>query len=244
MAIRFSGYSTRTFQAVALGMFFCTTVACKAVTISVTGTAANTDTTLYSNMTSHNAGSTARNRVGRTNSFGNRRMLTRFDLSAVPAGSTITSVTLQLLMVETPSAGPVTTPQNLHRVTRTWVEGTGIGTGAGGQMIAGAATWNSSEHGSVLWTTPGGDFVGASSAVSNVGDTTNLPISWTGAGLVADVQLWHNTPAQNSGWILIGDESIAQSARGYASAEATTEDPPVLFVEYTPASGINDWSSY
>lgn len=42
------------------------------------------------------------------------------------------------------------------------------------------------------------------------------PASYTVAstpGLVADVQVWLQTPAQNPGWTLIGDEQSLQSAK-------------------------------
>src|SRR5207249_3544182 len=102
-----------------------------------------------------------------------RRGAIRFDLSAVPAGSTITGVTLMLSMTKTRSG-----PQNvvLHRALMNWGEGTsnaatggvGAGEGDGVQATAGDATWFYTTFSSQRWAAPGGDFVAAASASASV----------------------------------------------------------------------------
>jgi hypothetical protein len=54
--------------------------------------------------------------------------------------------------------------------------------------------------------------------------------------LVADVQAWVNGTASNYGWIVIGNESGAGTAKGFASREATTTSQrPQLTITYTVA---------
>ncbi len=84
------------------------------------------------------------------------RALSRFDFSVVPPGATIMNVEFSLRM-----AGPLrAVPCRLtfHRMTKSWVEGTGTGTG--GEPETGSATWNSRRSGveAMAWDQPGGDF--------------------------------------------------------------------------------------
>src|SRR4030067_3482017 len=60
------------------------------------------------------------------------------------------------------------------------------------------------------------------------------PYAGTGAGLVADVQSWVDTPASNFGWLMKDDETTTTTARKYYSREGFT--PPKLKIDYTPAS--------
>jgi hypothetical protein len=223
----------------------CVTGRAEGAVLVLSGTSVTEDSTLYSDNTSDNAGGADRMRVGATLAHGSRRALIKFDVSGAPSGSIVTSVALTLLMVEAPATGPANTPQSLHRVTNSWVEGNGIGSGAGGQVIAGTVTWNSREHGSLLWTSPGGDFTATASATATVGNVTFQPVTWADMGLVADVQAWLNAPSQNFGWVLIGDETTLQSARGYAASEdLATANQPVLVVTYTPPAAVRDWHLY
>lgn len=216
-----------------------------AVSVSVTGTTDTDDSTLYSNATSDNGGATDRGRVGRTGSFGERRMLVRFDLSGIPTNSVVSSATLQMLMAEAPPTGPNPTTQSIHRVTASWVEGNGTGTGAAGTIVNGAVSWDSREHGSVLWATPGGDFDALPSAQVSAGNVTFVYELWDGVGVTSDVQSWISNPGINHGWIVVGDESQAQTARGYGSSESIDPDErPVLFIEYSPPAKVEDWPAF
>src|SRR5207253_30785 len=92
-----------------------------------------------------------------------RRGLIRFDLSTVPAGSTVNSVTLTLNMSKTKNGAQTIA---LHRVQQAWGEGTskagtggtGSGEGDGIQATAGDATWTFTFFSTQSWTTAGGDF--------------------------------------------------------------------------------------
>jgi uncharacterized repeat protein (TIGR01451 family) len=167
-----------------------------------------------------------------------RRGAVRFDLSAVPAGATINSVTLTLNMSMTVS-GPSTVA--LHRALLNWGEGTsnagtgGTGSGEGDGIAAttGDVTWFYNTFPSSTWTTPGGDFVAASSASTSVGSVGQY--QWSGAGLIADVLQWVNNPGSNFGWIVTGNETTGGSAKQFDTKEnANPANRPSLTVNYTP----------
>ena len=42
--------------------------------------------------------------------------------------------------------------------------------------------------------------------------------SWTSSQMISDVQNWLDNPATNYGWILLGNESVGQTAKQFASA--------------------------
>ena len=157
-----------------------------------------------------------------------RRGLLQFNLASIPAGAVVTSVglTMNLTKLKTTQAALTT----LQRVTSNWVEGTtNAGTrGNGATANTGDATWlhRSSPQ---AWTTPGGDFLGTTSAVLNV---TGLGLyTWTGEGLVTDVQAWLVQPSQNFGWILRGDEARSQSVKEFGSRTGSVQ--PSLRIEFT-----------
>lgn len=178
-------------------------------------------------------------RTGSRNGFASRRALLRFDIgSAVPAGSVITSVSLELNMDRTVTGS---LPFSLYRLTRSWGEGASnaVGVeGAGDQAEAGDATWEQAFFPNENWTTPGGDYAGTASATRNVGSTGLY--SWTGNGLVNDVQAWLDTPLQNFGWILIGPTDETSAKRFLSSEAFNAADRPRLTIGYT--SSQPTWS--
>jgi len=164
-----------------------------------------------------------------------RRALVRFDLSAIPPGSTINSVQLGL---EVDLVPPTATgfDASIHRVTADWGEGSSVALGAGGGGAAAVppdATWLHREFDTVFWTTPGGDFVSAPSGLAAVGAGTG-PIEFPSSpGLVADVQAWVDDPGQNFGWVILGEETNPQNARRVGSRENSSLTP-VLIVDFEP----------
>jgi len=167
-----------------------------------------------------------------------RRSLIAFDLSSVPAGSTVTTATLSLSMNNTiTGAGDIT----LHRVDADWGEagsnsggpGPGAGAGAGGGAAAepGDATWTHAFFNTVPWTN-GGDHVSTPSATTSVAG--NARYQWSAPGLVADAQAWIDGATPNHGWLLRGNETIT-SAKRFASREnLTVPNRPELALTYTP----------
>ena len=145
-----------------------------------------------------------------------RRALVRFDVAAIPPGAVISGAALTL---HVSNVSDVTFRTfTLHRVQRDWGEGTSSGTGGNGAPATdGDATWLHAVHPDVSWTSAGGDFepiVSASQAVNDVGFYT-----WSTPAMVADLQAWLQEPSANFGWALIGDESLAGTARRFDSRE-------------------------
>jgi hypothetical protein len=173
--------------------------------------------------------------VGRTSQPLNsiRRGLLAFDLEGwIPAGSVVTAVTLELELTpsNTSDAGV-----SLHRVLDSWGEGASSSSGGGGAAAQpDDATWLHRYFDAEFWALPGGDFVEASSASIDVGGPGVYAWSST-PELVADVQAWVADPAENHGWLLIGDEGGPSTAKRFVSREGDEEGMhPRLWVDFTP----------
>ncbi|MGI9014659.1 MAG: DNRLRE domain-containing protein, partial [Phycisphaerales bacterium] len=116
------------------------------------------DNTLYEDtdgMLSNGAGE--RIFVGRTGDGSIRRALLAFDVAAaVPAGSTINSVSLRMNMSRTIAGDH---DVSLHTLTADWGEGASDALGAEGRGIQaeeGDATWIHTFYDDMFWTTEGG----------------------------------------------------------------------------------------
>ncbi|CAG1006953.1 Spore coat protein A [Phycisphaerales bacterium] len=166
-----------------------------------------------------------------------RRALVRFDLSGIPAGSTVTDATLTLHLSRTSSDE---FHVHAHRLTSSWGEGASIGDGnggGGGPAQTDDATWMFNHYFSSMWTTQGGDFVALPSAMAIVGFNFG-PYTWNDPSLTADVQAWVNSPALNQGWILLGDETTSPTSKRFNSRQHPDEAKrPTLTVTFTPPSG-------
>ncbi|MDH3520476.1 MAG: multicopper oxidase domain-containing protein, partial [Myxococcales bacterium] len=61
--------------------------------------------------------------------------------------------------------------------------------------------------------------------------------TWSSAAMAADVQAWFNTPANNFGWILIGNEVDLRSVDRFDTRENTTAaNRPALTINFTVAA--------
>ncbi|GMV26559.1 MAG: hypothetical protein AMXMBFR58_25900 [Phycisphaerae bacterium] len=181
---------------------------------------------------------------GKNNDGKLRRALVRFDVSTIPAGATINSVTLRLTLDQTISLNQ---PASVHRVTADWGEGAsnaGLPGGQGTTPAPGDATWIHRFFDGTLWSTPGGDYnATASSSATHSG--TDGPKEWTSAALAQDVRDWLADPSTNFGWVIRGNEASMGSARRYHSREAAVEaQRPVLIVDYTPCKADFDGTGF
>jgi hypothetical protein len=164
-----------------------------------------------------------------------RRALLAFPVEdLVPTGTTIDSVALRLHMSQT-ATGMQTIV--MHRLRFGWGEGTsnaqGGGGGGGAPSTRGDATWVHRFYPDSLWQNDGSDYDNFPSATIIV----EAPgfYTWSGAGLRADVQSWIDGSQQNHGWVLIGNESGAKTAKRFDSRENSDKSVrPVLLVYYTP----------
>ncbi|MDX2149041.1 MAG: DNRLRE domain-containing protein [Planctomycetota bacterium] len=169
--------------------------------------------------------------AGATAALEIRRALVRFDLSQIPTNATIENVTVRL--VPDRLSGPPS-PISLHALTADWGEGNSnanMQEGTGATAEPGDATWTFAFYETVPWAI-GGEFDPDVSAAA----TITLPIATTfsGPGLVADVQGWVRQPATNFGWMLRGDESRARSSVRFVSRDsANAANRPTLTVTYT-----------
>jgi len=174
-------------------------------------------------------------RVGLVGASRIRRTLLAFPIAeTLPSGSTIVSVTLTLEMSRSPTNAKTS---RLRRVLTDWGEGASDANareGIGISAATGDATWRNTFYNTAEWTAQGGDFSSAISAVAVVGGLGSYTWGST-TNMVADVQAWLDTPSTNFGWILIGDESAASTAKRFNSKEFA--DPalrPTLRVEFIP----------
>lgn len=164
-----------------------------------------------------------------------RRGVLAFDIAGtIPAGSTITAVSLTMNMSMTP-AGALTV--ELHKLLADWGEGTShapMGEGDGAPATPNDATWRHRFFDTIFWTMQGGDFsatVSASQSVGGVGQYT-----WSSAQMVADVQSWLDSPTSNFGWLVLGDETASATAKRFDTRESAS--PPVLTIQYIPGPRV------
>ncbi|MEY4374222.1 MAG: hypothetical protein RL760_388 [Candidatus Eisenbacteria bacterium] len=176
-------------------------------------------------------------RVGVNGGSTLRRGALKFNLAAIPAGSTVTSVSLRMSC----TAAGTTSPQTimLKRMLASWGEGPSQAFGGGGTIAqAPDCTWLHRFFPNTSWSTPGGDFsstVSVSRSVSTMGTYT-----WTSTPqFVADVQSMVRNPAGNFGWCVQGNEVTLQSVKRFDSREAAAATRPELTVVFTP-SGLYD----
>lgn len=177
--------------------------------------------------------------AGRTNQGVNnlRRGLVHFDVASVlPPDARIKSA---LLMLYLSRSQDFKSEINLYRVLNDWGQGASYAKGGkGAPAETNDATWLHTFYPDTSWLNEGGDYVMQSSASLDVGPD-NGSYTWESRQMNNDVQSWVDTPGENFGWILIGDENTPQSVMGFASREVTcsdrafsTELPPLLVVTY------------
>lgn len=203
------------------------------------------DTTLHSDDLNASNGAGPVFFAGRTNRGAGslRRALVYFDVTAIPPGSSITSVSVALAVTREPSTPPLTGA--LRRILSAWGEaGSSSSNGNGAPAETGDATWSHRFYGAggQTWTTAGSDLAGATSATAPFGAAGTTVTFASTPQLVADVQSWLDTPSANQGWAILGDELTAGSATQFASRQNPTMVlRPRLIVAYTPPpAGSND----
>lgn len=180
------------------------------------------------------AGTTAQIRV--------RRALLWANLSSIPAGATVTSVTLEMT-VDRSGLNSGESPFTIHRLLKDWGEGDVEPSGEGGfgaPAEAGDATWTYNFFNTSEWDTAGGDFTATASATANAGQTGSTA-TWTSETMAADVQGWIDDPASNFGWLIKSDqEGAAGVVKKFFSSEAADNRPRLtIVVNVPPAPGAD-----
>ena len=158
--------------------------------------------------------------VGRTNQSNNsiRRGLITFDIAEkIPADSKVTAVTLTLNIERAPDGEESI---ELHRVLADWGEGSSSTKGGrGAPATTGDATWIHTFYDTDLWSQPGGDFSADISAAAIVGGEGSYVWGST-PEMVEDVQFWLDSPENNFGWLLLGNETASGTAKAFASRQS------------------------
>ncbi|WP_223789392.1 DNRLRE domain-containing protein [Marinicella meishanensis] len=192
------------------------------------------DNTLYETVdgsTSNGAGD--RLFMGKTNSNAIRRAVLEFDVTDIPATAVIESVALDLAIINLPTGADSGTA-DIHFVTAEWGAAGSSGSGNGAPSQSGDATWIHRLFDTDSWNTAGGDFIGTASASTSYSDSDTTLSFASSSGLIADVTTWVQNPAENHGWIILGDEANLGNARGMGSADNLNSNArPVLTIEYT-----------
>ena len=204
---------------------------------------AGADNTLYEDsLGSVSNGSGAIMVAGRTNGEVDsiRRAVLFFDVAGnIPHGAVVESVALSLYLNKGNGGAR---EMRLHRLLTDWGEGASVkdGGGLGATAEPGDATWLHTFYPDAFWGPDGGRYVGrvsASQLVGTAGGDNDLAGSYTWPGtdrLVDDVRRWVKKPSMNHGWILVGDESVKQTAKQFASRESVSlELRPMLEVTYS-----------
>ena len=199
---------------------------------------ASSDNTMYAEDGSLSNGGGNCIFTGTTDNGSARRALLRFDLSSIPAGSTINSVSLRLYCSRAKQNTAYI--ESLHRVLADWGEGTSHASGEEGQG-AGAttndATWTHRMYPATTWTNPGGDYVAGASASTGIGQNGQY-FTWASPGMVADLQAWLDGTSPNFGWIIIGQEGQGRTSKRFDSRQGLDAGRrPMLTIDYTSGGG-------
>lgn len=174
--------------------------------------------------------------AGKTNVNSRRRALVAFDLSQIPVGAKITSVTLTLHISLT-TAGTET--MSIHGVSAGWGEGTSnaglFRDGDGTSSKTNDATWVHRFFSTTRWTNQGGDFDPSTDATAAAGSAGESIVFNATTAMIGRVQDWVDQPLTNFGWIVVGNESASHSTKQFDSRETTDSDNrPTLSVDYLP----------
>ena len=164
-----------------------------------------------------------------------QRTLYKFDIAgAVPAGATVTDVTLTLQM--TLSGGATTAPLKLHRLLADWGEGTSSAFGgSGAPSTTGDASWAYRFFPTVLWAAAGGDFVSTPTTALTTTIGSGTVVLPTSSAFVDDVQAIVDGTEADFGWMLRNDETTLGSARAFSSREEpSVAARPTLRLSFTP----------
>ncbi len=148
--------------------------------------------------------------VGQDNGNNTEHALVRFDLSSIPAGSTITAATLRLNAYK--ENGNANWNIEVHRVTEAWTE-----TGS---------NWDTTD-GSTAWSGGGGGSYDPGIEASLPGTVTG----WYEWDVSALVQAWHGGTHLNHGVALVPDSTSKRNETLFDSREGGS--PPELVISYT-----------
>jgi hypothetical protein len=237
----------KSFSTLLLLLASCCSVSVHAAVVTL---GADKDTSIFQNNVNNAGGGGPGLFAGTNGGNSPRRALISFDLSSIPAGSTITDVQLTLTLGQVAGMGPDTATIGLFLLTRIGAKAQPTAAqrglpvaGTAQRPGVGDATWNAAMFPGTLWTTPWRRPCHAPRALLYFSEARTLetPFTWLSTPqLVADAQGWLDNPATNFGWEIINAvESSASSVFGFYSSEQHTfaggsvNQEPALQVTYT-----------
>jgi PEP-CTERM motif len=226
---------------------------------------ASQDATLFGTSAANNNSSSGPGMfVGADGMSRPKRGLIEFNIPGfVPAGATINSASLSLVLGQVAGSDTTARTIGLFDVTTDWAAGasgtTGFpgpgfgGTGQGFLPNIGDVTWNFSKFDTIPWNTSGGggDFSSTESAATVVSQNLNTPYVWGSTPqMVADVKGWLDGTMANFGWLLKNDsEGSATTFRAFYTAEGAVEQgfpdfAPVLTVDFSERAVVPEPSTW
>ena len=156
----------------------------------------------------------------------------------VPPNALIISATLRVFVSKNPIFPHQAEAFALHRVLSDWGEGASDAPGeegGGGPAELGDATWSFS-HYSPTPTQRRTTRLHRGRVATIIGDAPQFYRWHHTPGMLADLMTWLRSPADNHGWIIVGNETDDYTARRFNSREnGNVSTRPVLTVEYVPA---------
>jgi hypothetical protein len=198
------------------------------------------DTGYSSDSGTRNAKSVGKNQYMNVDYWGNgstpRRALVQWDLSSIPAGSTVTSAVVTVFGLDNPNGRHF----SAYALTSAWTEGYGMSNGGPGTgHVASGANWDYSAIETLTpWTTPGGDY-DVASRVQFVGSSFAM-----NPDITTIANAWVNGTANDGITILTDDTTYARTVMytrdyGYPDNGQDRASPgakaPQLVITYTPA---------
>jgi len=212
--MRWRQLSKTSIALLAIALILCLAVTpqqANAATATITPSSA--DTTISSQFQStHYGGTTALSVEGGPYDY---RAIVKFDLSSVPAGSTIDNAQLQLYFYMF-TGSPFGQSYTAYRVTKDWSEQD--------------ADWIDAGFPFGSWTTPGGDFTtdGASSGTvpANIGQY----MSWD---VTAIVKAWIQNVQANYGFLILDPTIGSPDGRAIFYSREAESNRPILTIEYS-----------
>jgi len=236
-----------------LTLLLCTLALACAATASQADTLvlpASADSTVYQGAedSSNGAGDYLFTSVTNNNLF--FRTVLRFDLSSIPPGSQIQSVSLQLYLSR---FGGSTATVGIHRLGESWSEGSTNSEGQEGlpdPATQGDVTWSHRSWNTQQWSTFGGVFTPTASATLSVANSTGIKTWASTPALVADVQSWVNDPVSNFGWLLKVESEAGRRSKRWNSRTNPTSPPQLtitfvalpLFADGFESGDTSGWS--
>ena len=170
--------------------------------------------------TSNNFGAHTHVPVGRANSDRVNRAVFDFDIAGmIPSGATVTNAVFEFdVKLQGGPQGMGSDDFSLHRLTKAWDEGTGLGNI--GEATGDGFTWANATA-MVPWDNLGGDFDATTSGTVLVNGPNVYQL--TSPKLISDVQDIVDGTAPNYGWLLKAvTEEVMGSAARVSSREASS----------------------